>query len=240
MSISVLMYHQIGNFSKIKSHRSTYCRWKRFRSQMWFLKFFGYNVISIDSLLNIIKKNSFLKKRTVVLTFDDGYANFYKYAYPILKKYNFPCIVYVLSNLIGSRAIWFKKEGREDPPLLTKEQILVLKNKGVDFGSHGRNHVKLAQVPLEIASEEIKKSKIELEEMLGFEIDHFCYPYGSLNKDVKDIVKQAGYKSGVSCYRGAVYPGVDPFEIPRKAISFGDNLIGFFWKLEFKNRLKKE
>ncbi|GAB6887188.1 polysaccharide deacetylase family protein [Desulfothermus okinawensis JCM 13304] len=206
---------------------------------MWFLKFFGYHVISINDLLKIIENGRYVKKRMVVLTFDDGYANFYRYAYPILNKYNFPSIVYLLSNLIGKRAIWFKREGRDDPPLLTREQVVILKNRGVDFGSHGRNHVKLAKVSHEVAREEIVRSKIELEHMFGFPFQHFCYPYGSLNQDVKELVKQAGYKTGVSCYRGAVYPGVDPFEIPRKAISFGDNLIGFLWKLEFKNRLKK-
>ncbi len=236
MPISVLMYHQIGHFKNIKEHRSTYCKVSRFRMQMWFLKFFGYRVISLDELLLIIQQGDIPKKRIVILTFDDGYADFYRYAYPILRKYNFPAIIYLLSNLVGKRAEWFRKEGRYDPPLLDVSQILALKNRGIEFGSHGRSHVKLAQVPLSRAREEIEKSKYELEGMLGFPITHFCYPYGSLNENVKRIVEGAGYRSGVSCYRGAVYPGCDPYVIPRKAISYGDSLIGFMWKLEFKNR----
>ncbi len=63
MPISVLMYHQVGEFRKIKYHRATYCRQKRFKSQMWFLKFFGYHVISINDLLKIIENGRYVKKK---------------------------------------------------------------------------------------------------------------------------------------------------------------------------------
>ncbi len=239
MAISVLMYHQIGRFSPMKEHRSTYCEISRFKSQMWFLKFFGYKVISIEELIGIIKGEEIPPKRAVVLTFDDGYTNFYQFAYPVLKKYKFPAIVYILSNLMGKKAIWFEKDGRNSPPLLDRNQIVILKNKGIYFGSHGRNHLKLAQISFYKAKQEIQSSKQELEKCLGFPIKHFCYPYGNLNEQVKKIVKDSGYISAMSCFRGSVYPGCDLLEIPRKAISYGDNLIGFFWKLEFKNRLKR-
>jgi peptidoglycan/xylan/chitin deacetylase (PgdA/CDA1 family) len=206
---------------------------------MWFLKFFGYKIISIEHLIDIIKGYKNPPNRAVILTFDDGYTNFYRYAYPILKKYNFPAIVYLPSAFIGTKSIWLQKDGLKPSSLLSREQILILKNKGISFGSHGRTHVKLAEIPIEKAEEEIKLSKKELEELIGSSIHHFCYPYGSLNKQIKEIVKNAGYISGVSCFRGAVYPGCDPYEIPRKAISYGDNLIGFIWKLEIKNKLKR-
>ncbi len=240
MSVSVLMYHQIGKFSPMKSHRSTYCHVKRFNVQMWYLNFFKYKIIKLDDVVEYLKKDKPLPKRAVVLTFDDGYKNFLEYAYPILKKYNFHAIVYLLSNLIGNKAIWFKKDNRETPPLLSFDEVCFLKKQGIDFGSHGRNHRKLAEIPLSLAKEEIELSKKELEELFGFEFKHFCYPYGSLNKKVKTLVKNAGYVSGVSCFRGAVYRGCDLYEIPRKAISYGDNIVGFFWKLEVKNRLKRQ
>lgn len=239
MAVSVLMYHQIGKFSPMNNHRSTYCHVKKFTLQMWFLHFFKYKIIRLDDVIEHLKNNKAIPNRSVVLTFDDGYKNFYQFAYPVLKKYRFPSIVYILSNLIGKESIWFKKDNRDTPPLLTIEEINYLKKQGVDFGSHGRNHVKLAEVSLSLAREEIEKSKEELENIFGFKFEHFCYPYGSLNEDVKELVKNAGYKSGVSCYRGAVYPMCDLYEIPRKAISYGDNIVGFFWKLEVKNRLKK-
>ncbi len=236
--ISILMYHRVGDFKAIKEHRALYCKSKRFALQMWFLSFFKYNVISLTQALNLISSQQPIPRRCVVLTFDDGYSDFYKNAYPILKKYKFPATVYVLSELIGKRAVWFEKENRETPYMLTKEELLELCSNNIEIGSHGKTHVNLNEVPLDKAEEEIMESKAKLEKLLNQKVLHFCYPYGKFNQNVIKLVKKAGYVSAVTCIRGGVTKMSDPYILPRKAISFGDSLIGFLWKIHIKNKLK--
>ena len=238
-NISILMYHQVGDFQPMQTHRSTYCHYRRFASQMTWLHYFNYKVISLQQAMEGIQGKRPLAKHSVVLTFDDGYENFYQYAYPVLKKYNFPAMVYLLSGKIGGIADWFAKDGRDTPPLLSKEQIFEMRQHKIDFGSHGINHFKLAEVTPDIARQEIVDSKKQLEDLLGEPIHDLCYPYGSHNPAVVEMAREAGYLTAVTCERAAARPGMDLLQLPRKAISYGDDLFGYAWKLHMKHEPKQ-
>ncbi len=237
--ISILMYHQVGPFSPMATHRSTYCSDKSFKLQMLTLAILGFKAVTMDEVLACVKGDAPMPPRAVCLTFDDGYENFFEYAYPVLKRYGFPATVYVLSGYIGKDALWFSQDGRDTPPIMTKERIEALLASGlVAFGSHGISHERLAEIPRDAMAAEVHDSKKTLEAMFGRPFRHFCYPYGSYNKVVLEEVKRAGYKSAVSCVRGAAYAGADPYQLPRKAISYGDSVLGFLWKLFIKNKRK--
>jgi peptidoglycan/xylan/chitin deacetylase (PgdA/CDA1 family) len=225
------MYHQVGEFAPMASHRSTYCHYKRFAAQMGYLHRFGYHVMRLDDALSALRGERAIPPRAVVLTFDDGYENFYQYAFPVLQRYGFPAIVYLISGLMGRDAEWFAHDGREAPPLMGRERIRELKRSGIDFGSHGVSHLKLAEAEPERAREEVFASKAELEALLAEEVKHFCYPYGSFNAGVVQAVRAAGYASAVTCVRAVATPASDSHLLPRKAISYGDSLLGYFWKL---------
>ena len=233
--VSILMYHQVGDFPPMRGHRSTYCHYRRFAAQMAFLRRFGFNVLSLDQALAGLWGDRPLPPRAVVLTFDDGYENFYQYAFPVLQRHGFPATVYVLSALLGRRADWFAGDGRPTPQLMSAQRIRELDRAGVGFGSHGRTHVRLAEVGPERLRQEVRRSKEELQQVLGKEVAHFCYPYGSLNPAVREAVQEAGYGSAASCRRALATPASDPLLLPRKAISYGDNLIGYAWKLHRKD-----
>ncbi len=220
------------------AHRSTYCHYRRFSNQMLLLRFLGLKVISMDRAVAALKGVGDVPVKSIVLTFDDGYENFYEYAYPCLKRHGFPSIVYLLAGYLGKRAKWFSSDGRECPPLMDVPRIKNLHAEGVQFGSHGINHLKLAEIPYDQAWMEIEQSKRILEHHLGFSIKHFCYPYGSHNEETVKAVRQAGYNSAVTCVRGIAESGNDLYQLPRKAISYGDSLIGFVWKVLVKNRRK--
>lgn len=238
--ISILMYHQVGDFAPMKSHRSTYCHYKRFRQQMAFLHRFRYQVLGMDQVLACLNGEQPIPPRAVALTFDDGYENFYEYAWPELSRYGFPSMVYLLSGLIGQPSGWFEKDGRETPMLMDRERILQLRRQGVDFGSHGVSHRKLAEIAPASVHHEVFESKRQLEELLDEEVRHFCYPYGSHDLNAADEVKAAGYQTAVTCLRAAASGDFDTKLLPRKAISYGDNLAGFFWKLAMKNEPKHD
>ncbi len=243
--ISILMYHQIGRFqrisAKMKAHKSTYCKAGQFRIQMLYLRLFGYKTLNFDEVVLCIRGDMHPPPCSVAVTFDDGYENFYEFAYPVLKKYGIPSIVYVLSGYLGKDASWFSKDGRPCPPLMESRRIKEISagNGNVLIGSHGIRHLRLGEInDISIVEREVSESKTCLEAVIGSEIRHFCYPYGSYNQKTMDAVREAGYISAVSCVRGTAKQGDDLLQLPRKAISYGDSLAGFIWKLHAKNKRK--
>jgi peptidoglycan/xylan/chitin deacetylase (PgdA/CDA1 family) len=238
MGISILMYHQVGEFAPMNNHRSTYCHVKRFSAQMHWLYRLGYQALRMDEVLAILRNERPAPRKAFALTFDDGYENFYEYAYPVLAKFGFPAMVYLISGRIGQPAAWFAADGRDTPPLMSGERIKELYSAGVDFGSHGVNHIKLGEVDPTTARADIEDSRAQLRDLLGEAPRHFCYPYGSHNGAVVELAREAGYETAVTCQRGAATPAFDALALPRKAISYGDSLAGFFWKVEMKDKPK--
>ncbi len=236
--VTILMYHQVGKFPPMEEHRATYCDVGRFARQMWYLHTFGYNVLSLDRLVEIFTKHLPIPPRSVVLTFDDGYQNFLTHAAPVLKRYNFPAIVYVVPSLIGKKAEWLALDGHPTPAMLTADEIVQLRSMGFDIGSHNLVHERMAEKPYEQQFHEALESKKALEKIIDDEVRHFCYPYGSHNIDSLKAVQQAGYTTAVTCQRAAATPDFDLLALPRKAISFGDTLPGFIFKLHTKNMPK--
>lgn len=235
-TVSILMYHQVGRFAAPKNHRAVYCDIRRFKTQMSYLKYSGHQVISMDDAYKGLFLGKPLPSRPVVLTFDDGYQNFMEYAWPVLQKHGYPAMVYLISERIGDTASWFE-EGKNDK-LMDTDTIRQLRRQGVDFGSHTRSHCRLSQLSAQKQRQEIFDSKTELEDLLEEKITAFCYPFGDYTPLTRDLVQEAGYNHALTCIRGAANTAFNQFEIPRKAISYGDSLPGFFWKLEIKNARK--
>ena len=123
---------------------------------------------------------------------------------------------------------------------MSAERIRELRGLGIDFGSHGAGHLKLAQQSTELIRDDVRRSKAALEDVLGEAVRHFCYPYGSHDRRAVDAVADAGYASATTCVRSPATPADDPLTLPRKAISWGDNLLGYFWRLHMKNTPKTE
>lgn len=239
--ISILMYHQVGEFAPMKAHRANYCDHRRFASQMAFLKRFGYRVLDLDQALACLRNERPTPPRAVVLTFDDAYQNFLDYALPVLERHCFAATIYAISDWLGRRAEWFAKDpGRPIPDLMSAAQLRDLRGAGIAVGSHTANHPKLAELGPARQRGELADSKAALEDLLGEEIRHLCYPSGSFDLDTLRAASQTGYQTATTCLRGSVEPVDHPLALPRKAISFGDDLIGFFWKLSVKNRPKPQ
>jgi len=199
--VPILTYHHVGIPSG-KWRLNTVSE-KSFEYQMRFMKRHGFEVISFDDLVEGIKKGHQFARNTVVLQFDDGYEDNYKYAFPILKKYEFPAMVFLISDSIGK------------PDFLTWDEIKEMEKYNFLAGAHTRHHVYLPRADLDKAKDEIEGSKKVIEDRLGHSINYFCYPSGGFTEDVKRIVKEAGYKAAVTTNRGKDRYNVDLYELKR-------------------------
>jgi peptidoglycan/xylan/chitin deacetylase (PgdA/CDA1 family) len=237
--ISILMYHQVGVFAPMRQHRANYCDHRRFARQMAFLHHAGFNVLDLEEAAACLRGERPTPARAVVLTFDDAYDNFADHALPILSRYRFPAAVYAISGWLGRRAEWFAKDpGRPIPGLMDAGRLREVRAAGMTIGSHTVNHVKLAEVSPAAQREELASSRAALEDVLGEEIRHLCYPFGSLDMSAVGAAREAGYATATTCLRGAATAEDHPLVLPRKAISFGDSLAGYAWKLLFKHAPK--
>ena len=214
--ISILMYHQVGRFPPMGTHRANYCDQGRFTRQMGLIARLGCRVLDLDTALACLSGRIPTPARALVLTFDDAYDNFADSALPILQRHGFPATVYAISGWLGRRAEWFAKDpGRDIPALMSAERLREIQAAGMTIGSHTVNHVKL-----------------------GESVRHLCYPFGSFDLGAVRAAAAAGYATATTCLRGAATAADHPLALPRKAISYGDNLIGFWWKLAVKHAPK--
>lgn len=206
---------------------------------MKLLKWLNVKVLSIHEAVQVLTGHAPMPERAALLTFDDGCVNFLEYALPVLEEFSYPSVVYAIAGMAGGEAAWLAADGHPTPPLMTYSQLREIKARGVEVGSHANSHVRLAELSFEAQFKELASSKDRLQQELGSDVMHACYPYGSYSMETMRAAQQAGYISAMTCERGAAVAGQDLLGLPRKAISYGDNALGFLWKLYFKNTPKQ-
>jgi len=163
-----------------------------FEAQMRFLRNAGYQSISLEDAAQMSVRGEKPQSKQVVITFDDGYKDFYTHAFPILKKYELKADVMLVSGRIGGSNVW-DQDKLEAVQLLNLEELKEMGEHGISYGSHSMTHRRLTDLEPSEAYQEIFNSKTSLEELLGREIRTFCFPYGRSSPEVRKMVKQAGY-----------------------------------------------
>jgi peptidoglycan/xylan/chitin deacetylase (PgdA/CDA1 family)/glycosyltransferase involved in cell wall biosynthesis len=230
----ILMYHRVIKDESEKGIHGTYVTVDQFDEHMNILKDRGYETVVFEDLLKNKFKQRFDKnKKQIMITFDDGYEDNYNYAFPILKKYGFKAVVYLVSHLDYNK---WDVENINNPEkkymLMTTEQLLDMQKNGIEFGGHTKTHAKLSRIEPEEAREEIFESKESLENILDKKLISFAYPYGDLNDRVKQMAEEAGYKFAVATDSGSVCFSDDLFQIRRIGIFPTINSLGFKRKIK--------
>jgi peptidoglycan/xylan/chitin deacetylase (PgdA/CDA1 family) len=212
--VPVMMYHNVGYTDVLKPNTVSP---ENFERQMAYLKDHGFHAASFDDFVQSIVGGPALPRKSVVITFDDAYEDNYTHAFPALKKYGFPAIVFAPSDLIGT------------PGHLTWDQAREMMKGGVTFGSHTRSHAYLPDLPSEDQLDEIRGSKRILEQQLGVSVDFLAYPIGGFNERIKAAVREAGYKAACATNRGYDRYNKDVFELKRVRFSDKDNRKDYLW-----------
>jgi peptidoglycan/xylan/chitin deacetylase (PgdA/CDA1 family) len=195
------MYHSIseGREDEVHPYYRVNTSPAVFAGHMKYLYEQHYNVITLDQVLERLHSNDGNEDKYVAITFDDGFRDFSKHAFPILRQHGFTATMFLPAGLIGDQHQTFK--GKE---LLTWDEARDLRKEGVVFGSHSMTHGNLKQMGRDELKLEIVQSKMILEDKLGERIDSFSYPYafpqedGEFTQYVKDILLESGYRYGVS------------------------------------------
>jgi len=267
--LTIVTYHRLTGkkISEInKSLPYLFVRTETFEKQLKFLER-NYKIITFNELLKFVKSNN-LPWDSLIITFDDGYEDFYYYVYPILKKINSKATMFMTVDMVGNKShklFWwdrayyyfhelekkmFKKndldkeimslakEFHKNPSqffstlnkrktsdvnnLLTNiknkykisDELIFKANRILDWqqisemrgyleiGSHTCSHLNLITLAKERRNHEIYESKKIIEQKTGKTVAAFSYPHGNKNKELENMVKDAGYKFAVTTYRG--------------------------------------
>ncbi len=245
MSVLILAYHRINDWSS----DTLVIPPERFRRQINFLKR-RYQIVSLKDIIAAQKAGLAQKERLAAITFDDGYFDNYRYAYPILEESGCTATFFLTVSYIGTENLpqpLFSKEG--SPPLkkgeeggfkdrlLNWSEVAEMAKDGFTFGSHSLTHINLTAVPPSVAREEITKSRQILEEKTGRGVGFFCYPFGRHSPEIRQMVAEAGYQAAlftpafISCFsfRKSLEP--DLYSLKRVGIYHHTNLWQFRLKV---------
>ena len=232
VKVPILMYHMVCETEDAKEKRYC-CHPEAFKKQMAYLKRAGYQVIGLDDLINSIMNSTALPQKSIAITFDDGFADNYENAFPVLQECGFPATLFVVSRLVGCSNEWMQKNGFPRRELLGWNALREMSSNGINVGSHTITHPSLTDIKTEFARDEIANSKVELESELGEPVSFFAYPYGLLNEQVEKLVVEAGYIGACSTRSGFNSEHANPFALRRIEVYGDDTVWNFIWKLKF-------
>jgi peptidoglycan/xylan/chitin deacetylase (PgdA/CDA1 family) len=229
--VTILAYHWVDPDPGRKLRR-----WgltpEAFEAQMTTLAEGGYQVLTLGEALDVVQGLRAAPRRSVVLTFDDGYRGLLDHAVPVLERFGFRATFFLVSDRVGGTNSWDARHG--DPPrsLLDWSEAATLLGLGMEIGSHSRTHPFLTRLSESQLEDEIRGSRQTIEDRLGAPVRFFCYPHGLHDDRCVRLLEGAGYAGACTTLAGINGPGSEPFRLRRAEISFHDTA----WSFSFKAR----
>ena len=208
--VPILVYHNLGAQSKGRLVLGA----EAFAEQMRYLKREGYHVVTLAEFVDWTRLKRQLPRKSVVLTFDDGYHAFRDYAYPVLKTLGFTATLFVYTDYVGG--------GRN---ALTWDELKSLVAEGFDVQAHSKTHGDLRRAAGETDAQYAHRMQAELAEpprlfqrQLGRGVQFLAYPYGRVDDDLLTRVRDHGYAAAFTVRRESNASFVRPLEINRSQI----------------------
>lgn len=198
IDIILLNYHKIDYYDSPLSVTPP-----EFEQQMSYFKTYNFHVVSLDQVYDCLEKGEKLPSKPVVITFDDGYLDNYTYAYPILQKYKFPATIFVITDLVGKKGYINWTQAKE------------MSENGIAIESHTVKHRPLSTQDNDSVMKELTKSREIIEKKIGSSVKYVAYPEGYYNELIKRLVKEAGYRGGLTIRHGTANKDSDPYALER-------------------------
>ncbi len=232
--IPVLMYHRVwpGQSDDLTITP------EKLREQWTYLQQEGYSTLSLPQYLDIANgKTEHYPKKSLLITFDDGYLNNLTYAYPLLKEMDWKATFFIIVNAIDGSA---KKEEPGVNEKMGLKDLKKLDTNVVQLGLHGYHHEHFDQLNLDDIKTVMRTSSAIMDESGLHHYDVLAYPYGARPKKLRVLAElklwmqehgiQAAFRIGNQVSK---IPSPDIYEIKRIDITGTDTLE------EFKIKLKK-
>lgn len=232
--VPILMYHSISDnlFGKTHPYYQINTSPRIFGRQMKWLHDADYCTLSLPELQAAFECGD-IPPKAVVITFDDGYRDFYTDAFPSLRRYAFKATVFLATSRIQDTPM--RVEGVD---YLTWREVRELHAAGIDFGSHTVTHPDLHSLGHEEIDYELGFSRATIEDQIGASVTSFAYPFAFPEEDssfktyLADVLTNHGFDCGVSTILGRAASEDTRFFLPRLPVNSWDDYSLFRAKLE--------
>ncbi len=222
LGLPILTYHKIAEPPAATTDPFLYVTPRRFDEQLAALRRHGFKSASLATWL---PANGNAEKQ-IVITFDDGCRNVLDHGLEPLARHQHRAIQFLVARFIGRRNEWDIAKGDVAETLMDESQVRQWLAAGHEIGSHSATHRNLRHLSTAELREEIFASKKLLEDSFGVAIKHFCYPYGSWNESVRDLVGEAGYQTACTMDFGVNDSTARPLELRRIIPLSSGELLG--------------
>lgn len=222
--VPILMYHYIsvppGDADIYRLNLSVTP--EAFREQMAWLRENGWETITLYDLLYALTQGRELPAKPVILTFDDGYADNYENAFPVLQEFGFVGTFFILSG----------PTDRGEPNYMTWDMLREMSAAGQDIEAHGREHIDLSGRDYDFLVYHLLGPSESIQAELGYTPRFLAYPSGLYDEATMTVAASAGYWGAVTTHVGVGHDSSALFELERLRIP-GDFTLGdFAWVLE--------
>ncbi len=214
----ILMYHAVDSVNE--DPNQVCVSPSRFAQQMAWLARRGLRGVDVSTLVDAMGKAQ--HRNMVGITFDDGFVSVLDHALPALQRHGFGATVFVVSGRLDASNDW-EEPATPSWPLLSARGVQTLAAAGIEIGSHGVNHVRLAGARRDDLVHEVATSKAELAVLVGSEIRGFAYPYGSMDGAAWQAVRDAGYD--YACAVQATPQQIGMVALPRVYVGQSDTAL---------------
>jgi glycosyltransferase involved in cell wall biosynthesis/peptidoglycan/xylan/chitin deacetylase (PgdA/CDA1 family)/2-polyprenyl-3-methyl-5-hydroxy-6-metoxy-1,4-benzoquinol methylase len=227
--VPILAYHRIADGAE--PALAEWCvRPEQLEAQLGYLEEAGYKAITLAELRLALESHRPLPEGSLLLTFDDGYADFRSTAAPLLLAHGFSATVFLVTDLVGGVAEWDRALG--DPaPLMSWTDVSELAALGFSFGSHGASHRKLSRLSVEAVREEGNRSRDAIAKRLGRAPIAICCPHGDGGGLVGHALAACGYQLGFLGGERVCRTTEHPMAVPRLTVRRDDDMTSFRRKL---------
>jgi peptidoglycan/xylan/chitin deacetylase (PgdA/CDA1 family) len=233
-SVPILMYHSISEnlFGKSHPYYQINTSPEAFAQQMRWLRNNGYRTLDLTEAHSALEAGEDVSK-TVVITFDDGYRDFYTDGFAVMKQCGFSATIFLATDRIQNTSV--RIDGVD---YLSWREVRDLHASGIRFGSHTVTHPDLRSMGPEQIDYELGCSKEVIEQQLGAPVESFAYPFAFPEEDKRfsrflvDLLENHGFENGVSTIIGRARLGDNRFFLPRLPVNSWDDAEFLRAKLE--------
>lgn len=233
--LPVLMYHHVSPKPGLVT-----CSPENFRAQMQWLADNGWRTLSTAAFAEALASGE-IPKKSVLVTFDDGYLDNWVYAHPVLEEFGLRATIFLITGWIGDgplrphagqtgepdvpthkQAMAAATDGRLDGAFLRWSEVEAMRAAGtVDFHSHTHTHTRWDRRIAEQAArdaalaDDLAASRAALTARLGEASPHLCWPQGYFDAAYQRVAQANGFTHLYTTEHGVARSDVDPARIPR-------------------------
>lgn len=207
LTVPILLYHSVPAVGQLTGDDHWQVGVTDFRKDMESVVETGRTPMTAQAYVDWLRSGGDPQLRPVLVTFDDGFADYADVALPVLQDLGLCATVFVTSGRVGRKG------------MLSATVVRELAESGTEIGGHAVTHPHLDTLSPGGARGEILGCRRALEDMTGRWVTSFAYPHGSFDRGTRRLVIDSGYRTAHAVKNALSHPADDPFAVGRFTVT---------------------